>query len=123
MKRIVGLVILSGIIWISGIKQIKAQDSVTKGFTTTQNIANSMLHSNRKLNIGGYAQVDYNQAFGNNTHYNGKLDVHRLVLLFGYRFTDKLSFVTEIEIEHVKEVYVEQAFLNYALNTLSLIHI
>jgi hypothetical protein len=117
MKKIVGLVILSGIIWNIGIKQIKAQDSVTKGFTATQNIANSMLHSNRKLNIGGYAQVDCNQPFGNNRHYNGKLDVHRLVLLFGYRFTDKLSFVTEIELEHVKEVYVEQAFLNYALNT------
>ena len=45
------------------------------------------------------------------------MDVHRLVLLFGYRFTNKLSFVTEIEIEHVSEVYVEQAFFNYAFNT------
>ncbi len=76
-----------------------------------------MLVSDRKLNIGGYGQVDYNQPFGNGTLQNGKLDVHRIVLLFGYRFTDKLSFVTEVEFEHIKEVYVEQAFINYAFNT------
>jgi len=81
------------------------------------NRAGLMLDSDRKLNVGGYAQIDYNQPFGEGKLYNGKMDVHRLVLLFGYRFTDKLSFVTEIEIEHVKEVYVEQAFFNYAFNT------
>jgi len=41
------------------------------------------------------------------------LDIHRLVLLFGYRFNEKTSFVSEIELEHVEEVYVEQAFLNH----------
>ncbi len=62
--------------------------------------------------VGGYAQVDYNQPEGK----NGELDVHRLVLLFGYRFSDRVQFVTEIEYEHVKELYIEQAFLNYNLN-------
>ena len=40
----------------------------------------------------------------------------RMVLLFGYKFNDKVQFVTEIELEHVEEVYVEQAFLQYSLN-------
>lgn len=81
------------------------------------NAASLMLSKDKNLTFGGYGQVDYNQPFGDNKIQNGKLDVHRLVLLFGYRFNEKLSFVSEIEIEHVKEVYVEQAFLNYSVNT------
>ena len=38
-----------------------------------------------------------------------------MVLLFGYRFNERVQFITEIEFEHVKEVYVEQAFINYNL--------
>ena len=67
-----------------------------------------------KLTIGGYAQIDYNEPDGPTP---GNLDVHRLVLLFGYKFSDKVSFLTEIELEHVKEVYVEQAFVNYSFST------
>ncbi len=44
------------------------------------------------------------------------MDIHRLVMLFAYRFNDRTQFVTEVEYEHVKEVYVEQAFLNYRIN-------
>ena len=44
-----------------------------------------------------------------------KLDVHRLVTFLGYNFNDKTSFVSEIEFEHVVEVYVEQAFLNHKI--------
>ena len=62
------------------------------------------------ITFGGYGQIDYNETDGSKA---GKLDVHRLVLLFGYKFNDKVSFLTEIEYEHVKEVYVEQAYLKY----------
>jgi len=65
------------------------------------------------VTIGGYAQIDYNEPDGSAP---GKLDVHRLVLLFGYKFNEKVSFLTEIEYEHVQEVYVEQAYLKYKLN-------
>lgn len=65
--------------------------------------------------IGGYAQIDYNQPFANPTRENGQFDVHRLVLFVGHKFSDKLSFFSEIEIEHVKEIYLEQAFLEYSL--------
>jgi hypothetical protein len=67
------------------------------------------------LNIGGYGQIDYNQPLNGDVHYNGKLDVHRLILFTGYRFNERTSFVTEIEFEHVKEVYIEQAYLDYRL--------
>jgi hypothetical protein len=38
-----------------------------------------------------------------------------MVLMFGYKFNDKTQFVSEVEFEHVKEVYVEQAFLQYEI--------
>lgn len=63
------------------------------------------------ITIGGYGQIDYNQKESD----NGILDVHRIVLLMGYKFSDKVHFVTEIEFEHVKEIFVEQAFLNYSI--------
>jgi len=78
-----------------------------------QNSADNMMENDRKLTIGGYAQIDYNQPIEKGSKINGKLDVHRLVLLFGYKFSPRVQFITEIEIEHVSEVFVEQAFLNY----------
>ena len=80
------------------------------------NTAGKMLDSDKKLNIGGYGQLDYNQPLDNETYKNGVLDVHRMVLLFGYKFNERTNFVTEIEFEHVNEAYVEQAFLNYKIN-------
>ena len=78
-------------------------------------VINRLGYNNQsKLTIGGYVQIDYNEPDGEEP---GELDVHRLVLLFGYKFSDKVSFLTEIELEHVKEVYVEQAFVNYSFNT------
>jgi len=80
------------------------------------NTADILINSKNTLTIGGYGQIDYNQPFNSEIKQNGNLDVHRLVLLFGYKFNSRTNFVTEIEFEHVKEVYVEQAFLNYKIN-------
>ncbi len=97
-----------------GFAQTVSQDT-TATRNRQMNAAQNILSGNGSQNgitIGGYAQVDYNQPEGA----NGKMDVHRLVMLFGYKFSDKVQFVTEIEYEHVKEVYIEQAFLNYSVN-------
>ncbi|NVK51454.1 MAG: hypothetical protein HWD85_00865 [Flavobacteriaceae bacterium] len=78
------------------------------------NAAQRILASNvnqKGLTVGGYAETHYNRATGK----NAKLDVHRVVMLFGYKFNERTQFITELEFEHVKEVYVEQAFLQYAL--------
>lgn len=89
---------------------------ITVSYVNGQNAAESLLDSDSKLSIGGYAQIDYNQPLSSDVHQNGKMDIHRLVMLFAYRFNDRTQFVTEVEYEHVKEVYVEQAFLNYRIN-------
>jgi hypothetical protein len=88
-------------------QQDTAQDSLR--------VINRLMYNNQsKLTIGGYVQIDYNEPDGVKP---GNLDVHRLVLLFGYNFSDRVSFLTEIELEHVKEIYVEQAFVNYSFST------
>ncbi len=79
------------------------------------NAAEKLLSSDSKLSIGGYAQIDYNQPVESDVYNNGKLDVHRLILLFGYQFSPKTRFVTEIEVEHVQEIFVEQAFINHEI--------
>ena len=89
---------------------------IVAAYVNAQNTSELMLESDQKLTIGGYAQIDYNQPFSSDTRSNGTLDVHRVVLMFGYRFNEKTQFITEVEYEHVQEVYIEQAFLNYKIN-------
>lgn len=108
MNKIFTIIIL--FISITGYSQ---NDSISN---LPMNTADNMLSSENILTIGGYVQIDYNQAINSETYQNGNLDVHRLVMLFGYKFNKRTSFITEIEFEHVKEVYVEQAFLNYKIN-------
>jgi len=93
--------------------QTVSQDT-TSTKNQQQNAVQNILSgtASQGITVGGYAQIDYNQPEGK----NGKMDVHRMVMLLGYKFNDRVQFVTEIEYEHVKEVYIEQAFLNYSLN-------
>jgi len=80
-----------------------------------QNTAEKIIGSNQGLHIGGYGQIDYNKQINDELNHNATLDVHRLVTFFGYNFNEKTSFISEIEMEHVKEVYVEQAFLSHSI--------
>ncbi len=107
MRRI-GIILIVLFITIDNYAQNTSKDAIL-------NAATKMLRADGKLKIGGYGQIDYNQPFGNDVRSNGKLDVHRLVMLFGYKFNDRTQFITELEFEHVKEVYVEQAFLDYRI--------
>ena len=103
---------------------ISAQQTITNQNTTAadslaqslqingyQRILNNLSGIPQGVTIGGYGEILYNQP----NNLNGELDVQRLVMLFGYKFDDRVQFVTEIEFEHVKEVYVEQAFVNYSI--------
>lgn len=91
------------------------QDSLKNEVFT---LAEELMQRENNLTIGGYAQVDYNQLIKEGVSNNATLDVHRLVMLFGYKFNSKTNFVTEIEYEHVKEVFIEQAFINHKFNDL-----
>jgi hypothetical protein len=87
------------------------QDSITFDPQKQLNAAQRILSGNygKAVTVGAYGELTYNQP----NSQSGELDVQRLVLLFGYKFNDKTQFVTEVEFEHVQEVFIEQAFVNY----------
>lgn len=109
MKKVLFSLALAAISF-SGFSQTVG-DSIQLDPQKQQNAAQRILSGNagKAVTIGGYGEMLYNQPEGD----NGTLDVQRLVLLAGYKFDDKIQFITEIEFEHVEEVYVEQAFVNY----------
>ena len=72
--------------------------------------------------LGGYAEIGYN-GYTKDVSRN-QMDLKRFVLFVGHRFSDKLSFTSEVEWEHAVtsatdrgETEVEQAFLSYELNS------
>ncbi len=85
---------------------------------TMVNSADRLILSDSRITLGGYGEIDFNNPLrsSNGEKRNGSFDVHRMVFLTGYKFNDRLSFVTELEIEHIKEVYIEQAFIDYRLH-------
>ena len=48
-----------------------------------------------KLTVGAYAQIDYNQKIDSDKKQNGVLDVHRMVMTMGYRFSDRTRFLAK----------------------------
>ncbi len=110
MRRIL---LLPFVLLLASIAFAQQADDVQNQFS---NSADNILSSNSKLVVGGYGEVHYNQPFDSDTKSNGDLDVHRIVMLLGYNFNSQTQFVTELEFEHVYEVLVEQAFLQYKLN-------
>ena len=68
--------------------------------------------------IFGYGEFNYNRF--RDADRTSRADLRRFVFGFGHRFNDRLSFNSEVEIEHAiasaddrGEVEMEQAYLNY----------
>jgi uncharacterized small protein (DUF1192 family) len=71
--------------------------------------------------VYGYGEVNYNRF--RDTDRTSRADLRRFVFGFGHRFNDRLSFNSEVEIEHAVasagdqgEVEIEQAYLNYQIS-------
>jgi len=64
--------------------------------------------------IGGYGELHYSDSIGEQI-----LDFHRFIIYYGYNWTEKWSFKSEVELEHNfvsgdnGELELEQAFVNY----------
>lgn len=84
---------------------------------STINSATKRILFSDGFNMGSYGEAHYNQAIVDGKFNNGKADLHRIILFMGYKFNSKLQFFTEIEFEHVDELAVEQAYLNYSHNS------
>jgi hypothetical protein len=107
MKRIIFLFLASFFSFSDGFGQEES--------TGLKHSLDGKMNGKSNLTIGGYTQIDFNQPTGGKAYHNGTLDVHRMVLLFGYQFNERAQFISEIELEHIHEVSVEQAYLNYRI--------
>jgi hypothetical protein len=88
---------------------------------TTILFSSARSQTESQTTVGGYGELHYNEPDGIR---RGVLDFHRFVLFVNHNFNSKISFRSEIEIEHTKieagsadggEVAIEQAYLDYAL--------
>jgi hypothetical protein len=74
--------------------------------------------------IGGYGELHYNRLDADDpTRDLDQIDFHRFVLLFAHEFDDRVSFFSELELEHSLsgeglpgEIEIEQAYLDFALD-------
>jgi hypothetical protein len=70
------------------------------------------------LSIGAYGEIVYNHPAGEDqdgdaVDQDPTLEALRYVVYLGYKFSDKWIFNSEIEIEHVNEIYNEFMYLDY----------
>lgn len=76
----------------------------------------------RGVSLAGYGEMlledpaATNQS-GASGSSGARLDLLRLVVYTGYRFSDRVLFNSEIEIEHANEISVELAYIDYLFNT------
>lgn len=108
MKKTIALLFMVCSLAVHGQKN----DSIKRSF---KNSVESMLSEKKGITIGGYGEVHYNQPIVNNQFDQGTLDAHRLVMFLGYNFSEKTQFVSEIEFEYAKELWIEQMFIQHKL--------
>ena len=101
------------IVVFSTVLRAQEEDTISNLY---RNTADQLIRNSGKLNIGGYGEVHYNQPVSKDLLKPGTLDVHRIVLFLGYNFNRKTQFISEIEFENAKELWVEQAFLQHKIN-------
>lgn len=69
--------------------------------------------------IGGYGELHYNSIEVGSNDAVKRLDFHRFIIYYGYNWTEKWSFKSEVELEHnyvrdgQGELELEQAYVNY----------
>jgi hypothetical protein len=86
--------------------------------TKEDSLAAGLVGSNAPTVISGYGSAQYKYDIN---HKTAGANLDRVVLFLGHRFTNKISFFSELEVEDAKvaggepggEVALEQAFLKY----------
>ena len=76
------------------------------------------------VRLGGYGELHYSNLSGDGgAPDKQEIDLHRFVIYFGYEYSDRIRFSSEVEIEHSfsggdapGEVELEQAFIDFDLD-------
>ncbi len=102
------------------IEKLKLKDSNPKAeqFFGLGQSASAVYGIVEGLSIGGYGEIvlnmpDANREDGAESGVRAEGEALRGVLYVGNKFTDKWILNTEIEIEHVDEIFLEFAYLDY----------
>jgi hypothetical protein len=74
--------------------------------------------------LGGYGELHYNNLNADDSARDvDEIDFHRFVLFFNHKFSDRIQFFSELELEHALsgdgkpgEVELEQAYLDFRIN-------
>ena len=111
------------------IKQLKNENASLKGevqdvYVATDEAIKAQAKQATKTTIGGYGELHGNwldDQIGNSD--TDAVDFHRFVLFINHEYSDKLRFVSELELEHsiagndkVGEIELEQGYIEYDYN-------
>jgi len=83
----------------------------------SQNIDFESDKSLGNLFIRMYGEIHYYQPIDNQIYKQGQFDAKRIVALFGYQFNRNTQFITEWELEHADEIFLEQAFIKHRIGS------
>lgn len=72
--------------------------------------ASKVYHAESGVTIGGYGEMVYQNKLGED---GDTIDFVRNILYVGYKFSDNFVLNTEIELEHVKEVFFEFGYVDW----------
>ena len=110
------------------IKNLKKENSQLKGTVeevavATDEAIKAQVSLFNKTSIGGYGELHYNGLDDQKgTSDTDKIDFHRFVLFINHEYSDKLRFLSELELEHSiagdgkpGEIELEQAYIQYDL--------
>ena len=110
------------------IADLKKENTELKGdvedvYVATEEAVKAQVKLTNKYSWGGYGELHHNRLedqIGSSD--TDKMDFHRFVLFYNYEYSDKLRFVSELELEHSLagdgkpgEVELEQAYVEYDL--------
>lgn len=106
-------------LFISGTLLAQQPNNSTAEDSLNNNTAKNSILTN--TSIGGYGNAFYQY---NSNHGTAKVDLERFVLFVGHKFSDRISFFSELELEDAKvnggepggEITIEQAYLKFSLN-------
>jgi hypothetical protein len=105
--------------FVSGTLLAQQPNNSTAEDSLNNNTGKSSLLTNTTL--GGYGNAFYRY---NSNQKTAKVNLERFVLFFGHKFSDRISFFSEMELEDAKvnggepggEITIEQAYLKFNLN-------
>lgn len=106
-----------------------AEEDVSKRITALEEQVRELQANQYQLlsvpdvHLGGYGELHYNDLSGKGgADDKEEIDFHRFVLFIGYDFSDRIRFVSEVELEHSVsggdepgEVELEQAYIDFDL--------